>query len=210
MELEELKNTWATLDDRLKRQESLKENIIKKMMYEKSDKSVSRLINYGIFGLIACFGTLIILIYVITSILYENFDQYWKAIFIQSLLGIFILGFIAIIIVQVRILILLNKIDNSKPLKDNIQSIQRYKITYKKTTMTIYSIFIPLFIILLIGIAVIRDIGIQHWAFILFLIIAGIIYSIWEYKKFYIKNIKVIHDSLKELEELEELEEDKK
>ncbi|MDH6310704.1 hypothetical protein M2451_003529 [Dysgonomonas sp. PFB1-18] len=44
MELDELKNTWTSLDERLQKQEVLKETIIKEMLRSKSGKALGRLI----------------------------------------------------------------------------------------------------------------------------------------------------------------------
>ena len=46
MELEELKTTWSSLDERMKKQEGLNAVIIKEMLIAKSDRGLSRLINY--------------------------------------------------------------------------------------------------------------------------------------------------------------------
>jgi hypothetical protein len=51
MELDELKNVWASLDERLNKQEKLKESILKEMMQSKTSKTVSKLINYDLLSI---------------------------------------------------------------------------------------------------------------------------------------------------------------
>lgn len=205
MELDELKNRWSTLDERLKKQETLKENIIKKMMYEKADKSLNKLINYSIFGIVAYVGTTILLIYLLCSMRLSYTAEYLeKTSFLQIMLLVFIIGFIVSIIFGTMNFLLLSKINYSNPIRENIEYAQQYKIRSKKLIMVIYAVFVPLFFILLIGMQLSGFLGTAQWTFIVFLIIAGTIYSIWEYKRFYKKNIQIIHESLEELKELEE------
>ena len=45
MELEEMKERWAALNDRLERTEMLQESVIRELVQTKGEKSVSRLIN---------------------------------------------------------------------------------------------------------------------------------------------------------------------
>lgn len=205
MELDELKNRWSTLDDRLKKQEILKENIIKKMMYEKADKSLNKLINYSIFGLVAYVGTTIFLIYILCSMRLSYTTEYLeKTSFLQIMLLVFIIGLIVSIIFGTMNFLLLSKINYSNPIRENIEYAQQYKIRSKKLILAVYAVFVPLFFILLVGMQLSGFLGTAQWTFIVFLIIAGTIYSIWEYKRFYKKNIQIIHESLEELKDLEE------
>lgn len=205
MELDELRNRWSSLDERLKKQEALKENIIKKMMYEKAGKSQSKLLNYGIFGTVLYVGTAILLIYILLWMRFSPNPEYVsKTLFMQILLLVFIVGFIISVTFQIKNLILLNKINYSNPMKINIEYAEQYRIRSRKLTMVIYAVFVPLFAILLIAMGSLGIFGMKHWTFILFLIIAASVYSIWEYKKFYMKNIQIIQESLNELKELEE------
>ena len=52
MELEEMKERWAALNDRLERTEMLQESVIRELVQTKGEKSVSRLINWETFGFV--------------------------------------------------------------------------------------------------------------------------------------------------------------
>lgn len=205
MEFEDLKNTWSTLDDRLKKQETLHENIIRKMMYEKTDKSKSKLFNYSLLGIVLYMGAVIFLSYQLHMfrILAEH-HKIEHSLFMQIIMILFIVGFIISSVFAIHNLFLLNKINIKLPLKKNIEYLQEYKIKSKRLIMSIYAVFIPIFVILIIGMQYYGLLGASQWALIIFLVLGGTIYSIWEYKKLYKKNIYIIQESLKELKELKE------
>ena len=52
MDLEEMKERWAALNDRLERTEMLQESVIRELVQTKGEKSVSRLINWETFGFV--------------------------------------------------------------------------------------------------------------------------------------------------------------
>ena len=53
MELDELKNAWALVDERLKENEMLNKRIVQEMLSTKSNRSLNKLINSELRGLIA-------------------------------------------------------------------------------------------------------------------------------------------------------------
>lgn len=205
MEIDEIKNKWSLLDERLKKQDHLKENIMRKMMYEKTDKSLSRLINYSIFGIVVYLGVIIYSGYLLYAIFTTTNPHYIKeSMFMQISIAVMIIYLVVVGGFGIRNLMLLIKINISNPIKENITYIQLYSIRNKKLILIAYAVFIPLFILLLIGIQINIELSTAQWTFILFMIIAGSIYGIWEYKRLYKKNTKIIHDNLKELKELQE------
>ena len=52
MELEEMKERWAALNDCPERTEMLQESVIRELVQMKGEKSVNRLINWETFGFV--------------------------------------------------------------------------------------------------------------------------------------------------------------
>ena len=63
MELEELKNTWNLINNRMMQKEGMEAAIIKEMLVAKSDKAFSRMTNYDYFSVIVCMGVIGLLTY---------------------------------------------------------------------------------------------------------------------------------------------------
>jgi len=205
MEIDELKNKWNLLDESLRKHKSVEEKLIKKMMQEKTDKSLSRLINYSIFGIIIYVGVIGLLSYYLYSIHTGINPRYEdSSLFLQVMLGVFIVLMLVIGGLGTRNLLLLLKINITNTIKNNIEYIQHYNIRHKRLFLRSYIVFTVLFLILLIGIQLTITLPLASWIAILFLTIAGAIYSVWEYKRLFNKNIAIIHNSLNELKELEE------
>lgn len=196
MEFEDLKNTWSTLDERLTKQETLKESIIKEMLNSKTGKALNRLINYTYLGIIVCLIVIIPLVYRMTSIYFGPFKT---ATFIMGI-GLLLLGSI----IGIYNVTLLNKIDFAKEVSQNIKLVENYNIRIKKqlaATYALVSIFIALIVI-----ACLMSPNMELWrwiAIILFIPIA-LALAIWEYKRVYKLNIESMLNSLEELKELEE------
>lgn len=197
MEMDELKNTWLSLDERLKKQEVLKENIIKEMLNNKTNKALSRLTSFELFGSVL---TLLVFPFFIYQLTTNKFNTI-QSVFMYSLL--FFLS--AAVCSQIWKTYRLLKVDFAKPLSYNINIIQRYSI-YLKKEKTFN--FIPLIFVVgyILQTAIVSPHGIDVWRWVAMVstfIGAGII-SVWQYKKIYKANIESILKSLDELKELEE------
>jgi len=198
MEIEKLKEIWTSLDNRMQQQEGLKTTIIKEMLLSKSDKALSRMINWGYFGLVSIlfFTPVLILVYMYAPI-YQVATT--KLVFVGAfvlIIFIFTIGIIG--------LIKLHKIDFSKPVSSNIVMVNKYKVFYKRMTLII-SLFTVIFFVLLF-ITYFYLPHMEPWRLIgLFSAIsAGFVLGFWEYKRMGMKNINSILRSLEELKELEE------
>ena len=196
MELEKLKEIWTSLDNRMQQQEGLKTTIIKEMLISKSDKALSRLINYNYFGLVVIFTILPILVW-----------WHSHAYFIAFKMPIFLLLFIMLSIgltSGVIVLMKLHKVDFSKPVSCNITVINKYKILYKRMTL-IMCLMASLFLTLcVLNIFWRQNVEPWRWAGIISGILVGAIIGCWEYKRMGMKNINSILNNLEELKELEE------
>lgn len=197
MELEELKNIWSSLDDRLKKQETLKETIIKEMLKAKSDKALSRLINYELIGIL-------VLLLIIPVIIYA-FDLHTKLaghrIFMYSM---FVISIVLLLWQVIKVYGLMH-IDYTKPVNTNIHYANKYNIWIKKEKMVMLFL-IPVVLIPCFYFYAVLNVNAFLWAFLICLSVGLVLYSIWSYKKLYDKNITSILKSLDDLKELEEKE----
>ncbi|MDH6304914.1 amino acid transporter [Parabacteroides sp. PF5-5] len=195
MELEELKNNWSSLEEQLKKQSILNEKLIREIRQTKSGP-LSRLINYGYFGIVTCILCIFFLIYAYNL---QYFGLFKTTIFILGIL----LGF-ACIIIGIYNISHLKKIDFTKNVSENIRLVQLYKIRWKKQT-TVICIFVTIIFIMAI-IACLLSPNMENWRWIVIgsAIPLGVILGYLEYKKMYKKNTNAILQSLEELKELEE------
>ncbi len=195
MELEKLKNTWSSLDERLKKQEVLKENIMKEMLHTKSDKALSRLMKYEIIGIL-------VLLLVIPVIIY-SFDLHLTLngfkFFMYSLLAISIF----FLLWQAIKIYGLMHIDFSKSISTNIQYTNRYNIQIKREKIVMLFV-VPILILACFYFYVKLNANSFLWAFLICMSIGAVFYTIWSYKKLYDKNIASILKSLEELKELQD------
>ena len=200
MELEKLKEIWTSLDNRMQQQEGLKTAIIKEMLLSKSDKALSRLINYDYFGVIIMLCLIPIIFWV-----YMYGPIYRIATTTPIFVGTFILIFY-VLTTGVIGLIKLHKIDFSKPVNSNITVINKYKIFYKRKNLVMPLFGIMLFVLCFITFFLLPQMEPWRLVFLIFAIPITILVSYWEYKRIYMRNINSILNSLEELKELEESE----
>ena len=120
MNLENLKSEWSAMNDRMEKQEILKEKIFCQILNTKSDKSLNRLVAYDVVSLIFSILFIPVLLWMFNNTRIE-FMQ--KTIIIGAIviLAIFVIWF------GIKILVL-SKIDFTKTLKNNFFYINRYAI----------------------------------------------------------------------------------
>lgn len=195
MEFEELKNTWSTLDKRLKKQETLKESILKEMLHTKSDKALSKLMSGEIIGAIIVLLMTPVIVY--SFYLPINIFEYKTFMILMFIFCVLILFW------QCYKTYNLIKIDFEKPISINIQYTNRYNILIRKEK-TGMMFFIPFLVISCFYLYARLNVNILLYVFLACLFISSIFITVWSYKKLYDKNIKSILNSLEELKELEE------
>lgn len=196
MELEELKNTWNLINNRMMQKEGMEAAIIKEMLVAKSDKAFSRMTNYDYFSVIVCMGVIGLLTWQMNRIYFGPFKT-----------GIFLLA-IAFLFVSalrsIKNILILHKINFSNPISDNIRLIQNYNIIVKRTRILNYSAAIIIVALAIIACLLSPNMEVWRWVAIAVSIVIGIVGAWWEYRHMYRKNIDSILKSLNELKELEE------
>ena len=197
MELEELKNAWAELDNRLKENKSMNKAIIMEMTQSKADKLVNWFMNQEKLAVIV----LILLLPLILFAYHQRGGKWitWDILIISCAVictiypiwGMYKLSKLA-------------KIDFSKPISDNIRYTNLYNLFIKREV--IVSIFLLPFPIIVATLAYVEARANAHllmFAVCTFLICTLLTY--WSYKK-YNKNMASILKSLNEIKQLEETE----
>lgn len=196
MEFEEMKNMWQSLDERLSKQELVKDNILKEIIRAKVTKGLGQLMNYTYFGLIL--GVL-----AIGLLSYKLYDVHF-GLFKTFIFFIIIAFLFTGIIAAIGNLLILHKIDYTKDMSNNIKYIQRYKIRANKQRIASYCIGIAIIALTVIACILSPKMELWRWLLIGLAAVACAIACIWEYKRVYKENISSIIESLDKLKELEE------
>ena len=195
MELDDLKEAWTALDNRLKRTEQLKESIILEMMQSKAGKLVNGFIIWEIFQAVI---VLLCIPLVISQL--DRFAGKYLTINITLIfaIAICIIGFFW----GIYKLNGLMKIDVLKNIGNNIFYVNKYRIQLKREKQTGYFLLPATMMLMALSYASIK-VSMSLWVLMTcgFIAITLIIY--WSYK-FYNKNIDSILKSLDEIHELKE------
>lgn len=197
MELEEMKERWAALNDCLERTEMLQESVIRELVQTKGEKSVNRLINWETFGFVV---TILIIPY--CMYVYHRFGGHFA---MWDL-------FIRVAIVVDGLLVLwtgyklygLMKIDFTKVVKENILRVNRYTIQITREKIFTAAIIGPLFVILAVVMSIEMKAPVFLWVFLACVIILTAIISYVSYKRVFDKNIRRLQESLAVIAEIDE------
>ena len=197
MELEELKEAWAALDNRLKRNEELKESIILEMIESKAGTSINRLVNWDIFGV-----SVSLLAIPFSVFMYDKFGG--KFLMWDILIIVCVIHCVVFIPWCVYKIYELMKIDFSKKIHDNIYYMNRYNVQVKREKRITYYISMP--VLGIIGILTYGTMkaSLPWWIFLTCIYVLGILSCYWINKRVYAKNIESILKSLDEIRELKE------
>lgn len=195
MESDELKNVWLSLDERLKKQEILKENILKQMIHTKSEKSLNRLSNYEWLGVIII---PLLIPFILWRLETTSFSQMQTYVFYG-----YIVLTIPLTLWQIAKVYTLSKVNFSNTISHNVRIVNRYNLYIKREKLA--GVFlIPLVIISIILLTMEVQMELWRWILIGSVIAFTIVFSCWIYKKLYKKHIDSILKSFDELKELEE------
>ncbi len=198
MELEELKNVWTSVDERLKENEMLNKRMVQEMLNNKSNKSLNKLVNTEMFNIIVLLLALPLCIWLL-NFRFGNF-LFPKIMFVVviavSIFGIVWGGY--------TLKKYLLKIDFSKSIKDNMYYVNKFAIYYRKSKTISYFVIIP--VVSALGILSYYELKAPFhlWIFLFVCLTIGVVTTFWIYKKIYDVNIQSIKKSLEELKELEE------
>lgn len=197
MELEEMKERWAALNDCLERTEMLQESVIRELVQMKGEKSVNRLINWETFGFVV---TILIIPY--CMYVYHRFGGHfamWDM-------------FIRVAIVVDGLLVLwtgyklygLMKIDFTKVVKENIFRINRYTVQIAREKIFTAAIIGPLFVILAVVMSIEMKAPDFIWGVLLGVVVATTVACYCLYKRVFDKNIRRLQESLAVIAEIDE------
>jgi len=155
------------------------------------------MINYGYFGLTLCVAGFFLLMAFI-------FQSRCAMPLVQIVhYGAILLVFVAVF-VQIAALRKLQKIDFKVSIKENLKTVQYYRMFYKKVSIGIWAYAVILLLIVAVNALLYQKLPLLWW--ITFTgggVICGIV-AWWEYKRMYRKNIDTIQQSLEELRKMEE------
>ncbi|PXV67994.1 hypothetical protein CLV62_10224 [Dysgonomonas alginatilytica] len=198
MELDELKNTWAALDERLKQNESLNTRIVKEMLETKSNKSLSKILRYETIGafVVLAIAPFILFIY---DDRFQIKDKTIGPLFLVSMFFLCLLSFVW----QAFKIYNLMKIDFSAVVSDNIRIVNRYNIWIKREKLITW-FSIPLLGGLCTYLYAQLSLNLFSWVFLTCVFILVTLFTYYQYKTLYDKNINSILKSLDELKELDE------
>jgi hypothetical protein len=197
MDLEEMKSMWASVDERLGKQELLKESIIRKMIREKSNRSLRKLLNFEIFSLaVNLFAIPLILL------LKPLFVQMpcWYGNAVVAALVIFCT--VAVIWQMLKIAKLMN-VDFMKSVRNNSLLINTYNLWIGKEKIAGFFLAPAVYLIAIWYYAVMH-VNAAAWTFLVCTVLFSIFFVIYVYRQVYDRHIDAIRQSLEELKDLEE------
>ena len=194
MNLENLKSEWSAMNDRMDKQEILKEKIFRQILNTKSDKSLNRLVAYEVVGLIFSILCIPVLLWMFNDSGIKSLQT--------VIIGAIVILAIYVIWYGIKVLAL-SKIDFTKTLKNNLFYVNRYAIYIKYEKLIGYYFLIPLVVVVCVFHYAKIHVSIFWWVLMLCALTAGILFTIYFYR-LYNKNISTIQQNLEELRELEE------
>jgi hypothetical protein len=192
MELEELKKTWSSLDGRLEQQEIWQTAVRKENLISRSDRHLSRMINYGYFGLTLCVAGLAVQIWALTL----QRPLYLKA---EGALTMVIVLYA--IVMGVKGLVKLQKIDFTMPVSENIRQIQAYQVWYHVQLKVILAGAALLVVGIIVLFLFFMKVQPWLWTALAGAVSVGAVGSWWEYKRMYQRNVGSILQNMNELKE---------
>lgn len=196
MELDELKDKWSELENKLNENKLFKGKLLKDIYKNRYNKSLSQLINYTFFSCIVALLAIAAFIYKIDTAYFGSFKMTLFFMIIAFLTSALIIG--------ISNLKLLYKIDYSKPINYNFELTRKYQIRIKNQSLATYICVIILIILAIIAAIQSANMELWRWIIIGVIIIIGALTAVWEYKRIYKKNLNSILESLDELKELME------
>jgi hypothetical protein len=195
MELDEMKTAWKEMDERLERREMLSAAYIKESIAARSQRSVSRFLNYEMISAAIALAAMPFVVWKYGTLPAGSFDG------MKLVMSVFLLLLPLLFVWQIIKIVPLFKLDMSKGVKDNIARVRRYEL-YALYEKRFSLLFFPLLIVCIT--AWVATVGAAAWwwagwggatLFVVF-------FTIWYYKKFYADNMGAIKRGLDELKDL--------
>ncbi|MDR0757147.1 MAG: hypothetical protein LBF85_04795 [Tannerella sp.] len=199
MDLEELKSVWASVDERLGKQELLKENIIREMIRSRSNKSLRKLLNYEVHMLVSNLLAIPLMVAFLFIDYFRVHTQWVGEVFVWTMIVVCS----ATVIWHLIKIAKLMKVDFTKSVKNNFLLMNQFNIWIGKekivsifATPVLYSLGIWLYAVLRVNAVL--------WTFLACGLLFGLFLMFYIYKRVYDRNIDSIRQSLEELAELDE------
>jgi len=196
MELDDLKEAWAALDNRLKKNEELNESIILEMMKSKAGKKVNWFIIYEMFS------AALLLFLVPFCIYYFDLHKGKLPIRDTSMLFMAVVFFMGTFWTVYKLHGLM-KFDITKNVGDNVLCMNRYNIQLKKEIKIIAYFLGPVFVIFGVWVYAAGKATLPLWTFLTCAFIFAVLFCYWFNKK-YNRSIESVVKSLDEIRELRE------
>ncbi|MDR1584050.1 MAG: hypothetical protein LBS55_12500 [Prevotellaceae bacterium] len=202
MNLEELKNVWASVDERLGKQELLNGSIIREMIRDKSDKSLRKLLNHEVHLLVFNLFSIPLLIALLFIDEFRVHTQWSGKVFVWTMVVVCS----ATVTWQLIKIVKLMKVDFTKSLRNNFLFMNRFNIWIKKEKI-VWIFITPLLYCQAIWLYALLHVNVALWIFLACGLLFGLFLMFYMYKRIYNRNIDSIRQSLEELKELEEKQE---
>ena len=196
MELDDLKVAWTELDNRLKRNEELKESIILEMMKSKAGKLVNRFIAWEMFSFVALLLVIPLNIFIVCRYGGRNWAMDTTLFF--TLAVCFVYPFWGIFKIHG-----LMKFDITKNVGNNILCMNGYRIQLNREKKILNYFVGPVYVLLGIFAYTVGKAILYQWSLLICVFIAVGLITYWSYK-YYNKSIDSILKSLDEIRELKE------
>jgi hypothetical protein len=188
---------WASVDERLGKQELLKESIIRKMIREKSNRSLRRLLDFEIVCLVI--NLFAIPLILLLKPLYVQ-RPYWNG---KVLAAALILFCVAAVICGLFKIAKLMSMDFMKSVWSNSLLINSYNLWIGKEKIAGFFI-IPAISLMCIWYYAILHVNATAWTFLACMLLFGVFFTFYIYRRVYDRHINAIRQSLEELKDLEE------
>jgi len=196
MELEQMKTQWEALDRKLSESNRINGMIVKKMIEQRANKGVSKLITYELIGAIFLFVFFPLMIF------------WFKYVWNTTLMHIIMYFAISIIgigcITQTFKVFLLFRINLTRSVSGNTSTLNHYIIFIKREKIISIIIALVFSVLLILYMLSFKHIELWRWTAVICAMVIAPVLAVWQYKKMYNANINAIRQSLDELKELKE------
>lgn len=195
MELEKLKDTWRGLDQRMQQQEGLQSAIIRKILLDQSDKASNKMIGYSVVGLVIMMIGIPVLLW----------GQDRARGFVEVFNMMVLIYLLCSVVTSMLLILKIHKADFSESVCAKIRKIERAYRFYRRMAIVSYVIGFLLTITVVIYLLTLEEtFPLWFWGLLFALFGGGGVGAVFEYKRIFSRNFKIMLQNLKELEELEE------
>jgi flagellar biosynthesis protein FliQ len=202
MDLDELKNVWTQFDRNINETKQLNNQIIQRMIRERSHGELSTILNYEYLSIGITSICAMVLLF-----LYNQIDKEMKFMLPYLLSLLLMLGLTIYSAIKIRSLSLID-ISRNNLIKTSL-AVNRFKLTIQMEKLA-FIVLGPLLIICMVIVLkkVMFDVDVYalQSVFIPRLLIASLVFiiaSFWLYNQLYTKKIRMINDNIRELKEFE-------